>query len=56
MNGMCQKCGGLVVVEKVLDYYGPDGGLRCVNCGWHCRNLSPTPRMENHPLKRGAYT
>ena len=35
MNGSCRKCGGLMIVERVLDYYGPLTPLKCVNCG--CR-------------------
>lgn len=38
MKGSCQKCGGLLVVERVLDYYGPLAGVKCVNCGWSCRD------------------
>jgi hypothetical protein len=55
MNGACQKCGGLLIVERVVDYYGPVAGVRCVNCGWHRRNVQPTPRMENQMRNSGAY-
>lgn len=41
MKGSCQKCGGLLVVERVLDYYGPLAGVKCVNCGWSCRDPLP---------------
>jgi hypothetical protein len=35
MKGSCRKCGGFMIVERVLDYYGPLTPLKCVNCG--CR-------------------
>lgn len=41
MKGSCQKCGGLLVVERVLDYYGPLAGMKCVNCGWSRRDPLP---------------
>lgn len=41
MKGPCQKCGGLLVIERVLDYYGPLAGVKCVNCGWSCRDPLP---------------
>lgn len=34
---MCQRCGGFVVQEWLVDKYDPEnqrvGGYRCVNCG-----------------------
>ncbi len=30
----CQKCGGLLVAERHLDFYSPSTGWKCVNCGW----------------------
>lgn len=44
----CQKCGGLLVVERVLDYYGPLAGMKCLNCGWMRR----APRPEAWPQRR----
>jgi hypothetical protein len=41
MKGSCQKCGGLLVLERVLDYYGPLAGMKCVNCGWSRRDPLP---------------
>lgn len=37
MKGSCQKCGGLLIVERALDYYGQSAGVKCVNCGWSKR-------------------
>lgn len=36
-NSLCHKCGGLLVVERVLDFYGPIFAWKCVNCGWFHR-------------------
>lgn len=41
MNGFCDKCGGLLVVERVMDFYAPSSGWKCVNCGWCRRDHSP---------------
>lgn len=35
MNGSCRRCGGFLIVERVLDYHGPTPGMKCVNCGWY---------------------
>lgn len=26
MNGLCDQCGGLLVVERVMDFYAPSFG------------------------------
>ena len=41
MNRSCEKCGGLLVTELLLDYYGPWAGLKCINCGWSRRDPLP---------------
>lgn len=37
MKGACQKCGGLLIVERAMDYYAQSAGVKCVNCGWSKR-------------------
>lgn len=54
MNGSCQKCGGLLVVERVLDYYGPVAGLKCVNCGWYRRDTQPSISAAGGSANRSA--
>jgi len=55
MNRSCQKCGGLLVTERVLDYYGPLAGLKCVNCGWYRRDPLPLFGSASSATSRGAY-
>lgn len=55
MKDSCQKCGGLLVVERVLEYYGPMAGVKCVNCGWYRRDLQPWFRPAGGSNARGAH-
>lgn len=55
MKSSCQKCGGLLVVERVLEYYGPMAGVKCVNCGWYRRDIQPWSRPAGGSSNRGAY-
>lgn len=55
MKGSCQKCGGLLVVERVLDYYGPLAGVKCVNCGWSRRDPLPLFGSSGGSTSRGVY-
>jgi transcription elongation factor Elf1 len=55
MKGSCQKCGGLLVVERVLDYYGPLAGVKCVNCGWSCRDPLPLFGADGGSIRRVAH-
>lgn len=34
MTSTCEKCGGLLIGEQVLDYY-QTRRWKCVNCGWY---------------------
>ena len=34
MTSICEKCGGFLIGEQVLDYY-QTRRLKCVNCGWY---------------------
>lgn len=54
MTGACQKCGGLLVVDRVLDYYGPMAGVKCVNCGWFRRDLQPWFTPAGKSIGRGS--
>jgi len=51
IDGPCHKCGGLLLVERALDYYIPVSGMRCVNCGW-CRRANPQPQHSDRALQR----
>lgn len=33
MTSSCDKCGGLLLGERVLDYYQVRR-CKCINCGW----------------------
>ncbi|MEO5955754.1 MAG: hypothetical protein ABIR36_08725 [Nitrospiraceae bacterium] len=54
-SSLCGKCGGFVVVERVLDFYGRTSGSKCVNCGWCRRDNEPPQPMEDHMSNRGTY-
>lgn len=34
MQGMCTKCGGLLIGERPMDFYQAKC-WKCVNCGWY---------------------
>ncbi len=55
MKGSCQKCGGLLVIERVLDYYGPLAGVKCVNCGWFRRKAPSSHSSTSGMAARGAH-
>lgn len=44
VEGHCHKCGGFLVVERLLDFYGPMSGWKCINCGWS-RRVSPQSEL-----------
>lgn len=57
MKRACRKCGGLLIMERELDYYGPLNSMKCVNCGWACRDPLPVFGAVAAPrgAGRGAY-
>lgn len=65
-NHLCHKCEGLLVVERVLDFYGAKSGWKCVNCGWFRRESQPSlhildtrqrgRRARNTQATKGATT
>lgn len=44
----CHKCGGLLVAERLLDFYCPSARWKCVNCGW----VHPEHQQAQRPLAR----
>lgn len=54
MKSSCVRCGGLLVLEEILDFYRMVG-WRCVNCGWNRRDLHWSPPVERRAMRRGAY-
>lgn len=55
MNGSCRKCGGFMVVERVLDYHSPTAGMKCINCGWYRLDLQQAVGSTVGARNRGAY-
>ena len=55
MNGSCRKCGGFLIVERVLDYHSPTDGMKCINCGWHRRDVQPAFGSADRTSNGGAY-
>lgn len=52
MMASCVKCGGLIVLEQILDFYRMSG-WRCVNCGWNRGDIQWSPTVERREMKRG---
>jgi len=55
MNGSCRKCGGFLIVERVLDYHRSADGMKCINCGWSRRDAQPSLGPADSERNRGAY-
>jgi len=55
MTGSCRKCGGFLMVERVLDYQSPTDGVKCINCGWYCLDVQPSLGQAHAVRNRGAY-
>jgi RNase P subunit RPR2 len=55
MNGSCRKCGGFLIVERVLDYHSPTDGMKCINCGWYRRDAQPSLGPADGTRNRGVY-
>ena len=55
INGACRKCGGFLIVERVLDYHSPTAGMKCINCGWYRLDAQPSLGPAGAVRNRGAY-
>jgi RNase P subunit RPR2 len=55
MTGSCRKCGGFLIVERVLDYHSQTDGMKCINCGWYRRDVQPSIGRTDGMTNRGAY-
>ena len=55
-NSLCRRCGGLLVADHVLDFYGPMSGWKCVNCGWCCRENRQAQHIVGRSANGESYT
>ena len=55
IDGACRKCGGFLIVERVLDYHSQTAGMKCINCGWYRSELQASPDPAEVVRSRGAY-
>jgi transcription elongation factor Elf1 len=55
MNGSCRKCGGFLIVERVLDYHCSAAGIKCINCGWYRLDAQRILNQADGVRNRGAY-
>lgn len=55
INGSCRKCGGFLIVERVLEYHSPTDEMKCINCGWYRRDVQPSLGPSDGARNRGAY-
>ena len=54
MKTNCLKCGGLMVSEKVLDFYGAHD-WKCVNCGWFQRECQYFKQSNGDSVTRDLH-
>jgi hypothetical protein len=54
MKRNCLKCGGLMVSEKVLDFYGASD-WKCLNCGWLRRECQQFKQSSGDAVTRDSY-
>ena len=54
INGTCRKCGGFLIVERVLDYHSPTAGMKCINVGV-CLEVQASLGPANVVGSRGEY-
>lgn len=45
----CVKCGGYMVIERVLDFYAKEPKWRCINCGAAKDTLASLMRARTIP-------
>ena len=43
----CGKCGGYMIIERVLDFYAKETKWRCINCGATRDTLSSLMKARN---------
>lgn len=55
MNGSCRKCGGFLIVDRVLDYHSRTAGVKCINCGWYRLEIQRALGSTDGARNRGAY-
>ncbi len=54
MKTNCLKCGGLMVSEEVLDFYGAND-WKCVNCGWFQRECQHFKQSSGDSVTRDLH-
>ena len=55
MTTTCQKCRGLLVAERHLDFYSRSAQWKCLNCGWSSTELSRIDRCMVRTATDGAH-
>lgn len=53
MTTTCQKCRGLLVAERHLDFYSRSARWKCLNCEWFVTEL---PRIVRCMVRTATYT
>ena len=51
----CHKCGGLLLSERILDFYAHPEHWKCINCGWHRQDNQQSHQPSRYAQKRGTY-
>jgi RNase P subunit RPR2 len=50
----CQKCNGLLISERILEFYAHTERWKCINCGWHQQDNSQSHLPGRYSVNRGS--
>lgn len=51
----CQKCNGLLISERNLEFYAHTERWKCINCGWHRQDNPQFHQQGRYSANRGTY-
>lgn len=46
----CQKCNGLLISERILEFYSHTDRWKCINCGWSRTKNQQAQRLVEQAL------
>jgi len=49
------KCNGLLISERILEFYAYTERWKCFNCGWHRQDNSQSHQPGRYSADRGSY-
>jgi len=51
----CLKCNGLLISERILEFYARTERGKCINCGWHRQDNPQSHQPGRYSTNRGFY-